>query len=214
MTSSSRSTSAIGISILGLLLLALAGCSAPVAESDAERGIYISTLPKATAEVENAALSLDELNAPPPSAATRVTMPSLGIDMRVEPHGIADDNQMSLPVSPFVAGWYQYGPGPASAEGATVIAAHVDSLAEGVGPFALLRTAEIGAEVSVLDVGGVEHTYRVVTVEKIAKAEVPLDRVFTKTGDPVVVLVTCGGEFNRTAGSYIDNYIVTAEKVS
>lgn len=58
------------------------------------------------------------------------------------------------------------------------------------------------------------HTYRVVSVERISKAEVPLDRVFTLDGDPHLVLVTCGGAFDREARSYTDNYIVTAEKVS
>ena len=64
------------------------------------------------------------------------------------------------------------------------------------------------------DADGVTHTYRVVQVERIEKAEVPLDQVFTKEGDPTLVLVTCGGDFDFTAQSYTDNYIVTAEKVS
>ena len=44
--------------------------------------------------------------------------------------------------------------------------------------------------------------------------EVPLDQVFTTAGDPTLVLITCGGDFDFTAQSYTDNYIVTAEKVS
>jgi LPXTG-site transpeptidase (sortase) family protein len=171
-------------------------------------------LPKATVAFENAAVPLDELNVPPPPAAARVIVPSLSIDMPIDPLGVDANNLMELPVSPFAAAWYRFGPAPASEQGATVIAAHVDSLSEGVGPFSQLRRAEVGALVTVIDAAGVAHDYRVVSVERIAKAEVPLDRVFTKQGDPVVVLVTCGGEWNRQAESYRDNYIVTAEKVT
>lgn len=216
MRSRSRSTAAgVSVSVVGLLLLLLGGCTSPGTSGEAGRAIDSApALPKATTEVENAALSLDDLNEPPPAPATRITMPSLGIDMPVEPHGVDADNLMSLPVSPFRAGWYKFGPGPASTDGATVIAAHVDSLAEGVGPFAQLRRAEVGASVTVADATGETHEYVVISVERIAKAEVPLDRVFSKDGPPVVVLVTCGGEFDRNADSYRDNYIVTAERVS
>ena len=141
-------------------------------------------------------------------------MPSLGIDMEVVGVGVDDRNYMEIPFSIFTAGWYRHGPGPDSEEGATVIAAHVDMPNQGVGPFAALRDAEVRAEISVVDEDGVTHHYRVSTVERIPKAEVPLDQVFTRVGDPTLVLVTCGGEFDFTAQSYTDNYIVTAEKVS
>ncbi len=215
MMSRSRSARSMTAAVAGLLLLVLSACSASPASSGAGRSNDLSpALPKATTQFDNAAVSLDELNTPPPPAATRVIVPSLAIDMPVEPLGVDADNLMELPVSPFAAAWYRYGPAPASDAGATVIAAHVDSLAEGVGPFSELRRAEVGASVTVIDAAGVTHEYRVVTVERIAKAEVPLDRVFTRAGDPVVVLVTCGGDWNRQVESYRDNYIVTAEKVS
>jgi LPXTG-site transpeptidase (sortase) family protein len=149
-----------------------------------------------------------------PTAPTRLSVPSLGIDMAVVGVGIDDRNYMEIPVSIYEAGWYRFGPGPDSAAGATVIAAHVDMPGQGIGPFAELRNAQVGAEITVVDAAGVTHTYRVIQVERIEKAEVPLDRVFSKEGDPTLVLVTCGGDFDFTAQSYTDNYIVTAEKVS
>lgn len=143
-----------------------------------------------------------------------VSMPDLGIEMVVEPHGLDAEGQMSLPSTPFEAAWYQYGSAPNSIQGSTVIAAHVDSRVYGVGPFARLREAQPGMLVSVTDAAGVVHTYSVLGVEKIPKAEVPLDRVFTAVGDPHLVLITCGGAFIEDQRNYTDNYIVTAEKVS
>lgn len=148
------------------------------------------------------------------TAPVRLSMPDLSIDMPVEPHGLDEIGEMSLPFSPFTAGWYAYGSAPDSVQGSTVIAAHVDSLAEGKGPFSRLREAAVGMQVTVIDDSGVEHVYRVTEVERIAKAEVPLNRVFTGVGEPHLVLVTCGGEWNAQASSYRDNYIVTAEKVT
>jgi LPXTG-site transpeptidase (sortase) family protein len=148
------------------------------------------------------------------TSPSRVQVPDLGIDMPVEAHGLEANGDMSLPVSPFVAGWYEYGSAPDSRTGATVLAAHVDSLPEGVGPFRSLRDASEGLAVVVTDANNVVHEYRIVSVEKINKSEVPLDRVFSATGDPHLVMVTCGGEYDWGIGRYNDNYIVTAEKVS
>lgn len=192
------------------LLAVLAGC-APAGGPAAEPTPTVSVAaPPAGPNTDSLAL-LAQVATPP----TQLSMPDLGISgMTIESHGLDPLGEMSLPVSPFTAGWYMYGSAPDSIQGATVVAAHVDSLAEGKGPFSRLREASPGMAVTVTDAAGVVHTYRVVSVEKIAKAEVPLDRVFTAVGDPHLVLVTCGGEFDRQADSYKDNYIVTAEKVS
>jgi len=146
-------------------------------------------------------------------APGRLSVPSLGIESPVEAVGVEPDGYMEIPEDVNVAGWYQYGSGPASESGSTVIAAHVDDPVQGIGPFARLRDAQVGAEATVVDEAGTTHVYRITTVERIVKAEVPLDRVFTETGAPVLVLITCGGAFDRAARSYTDNYIVTAEKV-
>ena len=71
---------------------------------------------------------------------------------------------MSLPVSPFVAGWYEYGSAPDSRRGAIVMAAHVDSLAEGVGPFSRLKDAQVGMVIEVADAEGDRHRYEVESV--------------------------------------------------
>lgn len=149
-----------------------------------------------------------------PTEPVNVSVPSLDITMSVTDVGVDDANLMEIPEDVDVAGWYRYGPGPDSDEGTTVIAAHVDFPNQGVGPFSRLRDAQVGSDVTITDADGVVHTYRVTGVERIPKAEVPLEQVFAKDGPQLLKLVTCGGSFDRNAGSYSDNYIVTAEKVS
>jgi len=58
---------------------------------------------------------------------------------------------------------------------------------------------------------GSVHTYRVSTVEKIAKDQAPVDQWFDRSGAPRLVLVTCGGAWRRDIGHYADNVVVTAE---
>jgi LPXTG-site transpeptidase (sortase) family protein len=205
--------------LVAVSLLVVSGCAAggdeptPVVEEPPAAAEPISPSQSFTVG-EARALSLDDLKDQKAAAPLSLSYPARGIDMSVVGVGIDDRNYMEIPVSIYEAGWYRFGPGPASASGATVIAAHVDMPNQGIGPFANLRNAQVGEEISVVDEDGVTHTYRVVQVERIEKAEVPLDQVFTTRGDPTLVLITCGGDFDFTAQSYTDNYIVTAEKVS
>ncbi len=141
-------------------------------------------------------------------APDRLTVTALGLDMPVKAVGIEDDGEMEIPTSASRAGWYRYGPGLTSDAGHVVIAAHVDD-ATGLGPFARLREASKGDRI-VLDGPGGSRSYVVERVEQTDKQQVDLDAVFSRTGEPQLVLVTCGGSFDWDARHYSDNVIVWA----
>lgn len=147
----------------------------------------------------------DAAVAPP----ARVAVPRLGIDMAVQPEGVNDAGQMALPPTPEVVGWYQFGSAPDDPTGATVLAAHVDGKAQGVGPFVRLGSARTGDEVDVW-VGGQRHAYRVTQVSRIDKATLDADGLFSITGSPRVHLVTCTGAYLSGSG-YQQNLVVVAE---
>ena len=142
---------------------------------------------------------------PPP---VRLQVPDVQLDMPVLAMGVDDDGAMALPEDTADAGWYRFGPAP-GAPGTTVVAAHVDSLVHGLGAFARLRDVPVGAVVTVTTADGTDHGYRVDRVERTPKTEVPLDLLFDRTGPERLVLVTCGGEFDRSTGHYLDNVVVT-----
>ncbi len=142
---------------------------------------------------------------PPP---VRLRVPDVQLDMPVLAMGVDDDGAMALPSDTADAGWYRFGPAPGAA-GTTVVAAHVDSLVHGLGAFARLRDVPAGASVTVTTADGTDHEYRVDRVERISKTEVPLDLLFDRSGPERLVLVTCGGEFDRGTGHYLDNVVVT-----
>lgn len=152
-----------------------------------------------------------DVPAPAPPAPVRVVVADLGIDMPVEPEGVDDQGRMALPGDALTAGWYRHGPAPASAAGATVVAAHVDDPVR-VGPFAALRDVAVGTGVEVVDAAGTPHRYTVTEVRSIPKSELPAGAVFDRTGDPRLVLVTCGGRWDPGQRSYTENVVVTAER--
>ena len=149
----------------------------------------------------------------PVSAPVRVRVTPLGIDMPIEAVGLADNAAMALPANPAVAAWYRYGAGPGSPAGATVVAAHVDSLVYDIGPFARLADAPAGTEIVLETADGGAHRYAVASVDSVEKPSVPWASVFDRGGQPRLILVTCGGEFDYDARRYLSNVIVTAVPV-
>lgn len=209
-----------GIAILApaLLALVISGCSASPAAPPAlsvpipsESVAPIAPPPTAAVDVPTVDASLANQKTVG-AAPSRIQIPSLNIDMAVESAGLDAAGSMALPFNPDTASWYRFGPAP-GAEGATVIAAHVDSLRYGLGPFARLADAPPGTEITVLAVDGVAHRYALESVQSAGKPEVPWATVFDRTGEPRLTLVTCGGEFNYTTRQYQSNILVAAVPV-
>jgi LPXTG-site transpeptidase (sortase) family protein len=149
----------------------------------------------------------------PPVAApapVRLVAPDLGIDVPVETVGLDDLGRMGLPANPAIAAWYRFGPAPGSAEGSTVIAAHVDSLQYDIGPFARLADAAAGTRFEVTTADGLVHAYALESTAIVAKESVDWEAAFSRVGSPRLTLVTCGGEFDYAARRYLSNVLVTA----
>lgn len=142
----------------------------------------------------------------------RLTVPSIGIDAPVVPVGLEADGSMEIPgVSE--AGWYKYGPRPGEYDGSSVIAAHVDYNGR-AGVFFELRRLAVGAEIVVLDDRGMEHRYTVSERFQVDKGKLPTDELFRIDGPETLTLITCGGIFDRSARSYVDNIVVRAVPIS
>jgi len=154
---------------------------------------------------------------PSPPGADRRTRPErfrLGdIDLPVQPVGIADDGWMELPATAYAVGWYRFGARPADRSGTTVLAGHVDTRAEGLGPLAALRGVEEGTEIELAAGDGTTRRYAATDVEVIRKARVPLEQIFAREGPETLVVITCGGPYSRSTG-YRDNVVLTASPVS
>jgi hypothetical protein len=127
--------------------------------------------------------------------------------------GRARDGTVEVPRGPRkwdTAGWYA-GPGGTRPgdPGSAVILGHVDSRS-GPAVFYRLRELRPGDRVEVVQAGGSRASFTVDRVERYPKRRFPTDDVYYPTLTPRLRLVTCGGEFDRAAGSYRDNVIAFA----
>jgi LPXTG-site transpeptidase (sortase) family protein len=142
---------------------------------------------------------------PEPTALTIEALGVSGAPVRpvgVEPAGGA----MEIPPVDEV-GWYRYGARPGD-PGSTVLAAHVAY--DGVdGVFRRLADLGAGDRVTVALSDGSTQAFVVTDVALYPKSELPA-AVWARDGDPQLVLITCGGEFDAEARSYEDNVVVFA----
>jgi hypothetical protein len=141
----------------------------------------------------------------------RLSVPARGIEAPVDPVGVEPAGEMTLPEDVDRVGWYRFGPTPGAAEGAAVVAGHVDDAEQGLGALAPLRETEPGDEVVVEAADGSTTRWTVTSRDTIDKPGVPLGDLFARTGAPRLVLITCGGPFDAELRSYRDNVVVVAE---
>jgi sortase family protein len=147
---------------------------------------------------------------PTVAAPVRLRIRALRVDSRLQPLGLRTDGTVAVPERADVAGWYEQGPRPGQA-GPAVILGHVDSRT-GPGVFVRLGEVEPGTLVTVDRADGSTVTFRVREVAQVAKTRFPTDLVYAPSLDPTLRLVTCGGTFDHTRGSYRDNVIVYADR--
>jgi sortase (surface protein transpeptidase) len=143
----------------------------------------------------------------------RLVIDELGVDAPVEPHGVDSEGRMDVPDNIEEVGWYRFGPSPGE-PGSAVLAAHVDLAGPGRGLFYDLDDLEPGDEVEVGYDDGTSVRFSVTARAIYEKTELPLDVVFSRAGSPVLTLVTCGGEFSRSARSYDSNVVVFAVPIA
>ena len=143
----------------------------------------------------------------------RVAIDVAGVNVPVVPVGLEADGTMELPDNPAIAGWYKFGEAPTSADGNTVISAHIDAPGFPVGPFASLRSVPAGAEVAVTSADGTSSRYAVDSITYYAKSELPTDLLFARTGHRDLILITCGGAYNAGTGHYDDNVVLVAHPI-
>ena len=141
----------------------------------------------------------------------RLRIPAVRIDTPLQRLGRAADSTVEVPRDVGVAGWFADGPRPGQ-NGPAVILGHVDSRT-GPGVFYPLAGLAAGTEVLVDRADGSTVAFRVSGVVTVPKSGFPTDQVYGPTLQSSLRLVTCGGPFDRAAGSYRDNVIVSADPV-
>lgn len=145
------------------------------------------------------------VGAPPTSAA----IPGIG-NVPIVGVGIAPDGQAEIPEDVSTVGWYSYGSAPGDGDGSVVLMGHRDSKG-GKGALWTLPNVAVGSTITVTDAAGVAHSYEVTSNESISKQVVPLSDLFVRNGPPQLVIISCGGDYVKELGGYLDNVVLTAQ---
>jgi hypothetical protein len=202
------------VSLVGLALVVstvLSGAQPPAATRSAAAGPGAAR-GRAGGTAPIAADSFRSARTYPTAAApVRLRIPALHVDSSVQGLGLQPDGTIAVPKRTDVAGWYERGPRPGQ-PGPAVILGHVDSHT-GPGIFINLSTVRPGTLVRVDLADGSTAMFRVTRVERVSKTRFPTDLVYAPTLDPTLRLVTCGGSFDHSRGSYRDNVIAFADQV-
>ena len=143
-----------------------------------------------------------------PSPPVRVEIPAIGVSSRLVRLGLNADGTMQVPGDYDLAGWFTGGAMPGQ-DGPAVISGHVDSKT-GPAVFYRLRDLRPGDTVRVRRAAGDWLAFEVTGTARYAKAAFPTEAVFGPVTGPVLRLITCGGDFDRASGHYLDNMVVTA----
>jgi sortase (surface protein transpeptidase) len=159
-----------GVLLVGCAVLV--GCQRPVAHP----GNEAATRTRVTSS---------QVNAGRPAS---ITIPAVGVEARVVPVGLRPDRTMEVP-EVGKAGWYEPGPRPGQ-PGPAVLVGHVDSRS---GPAVFFRLHELrrGDRIVVGQAGGGTRSF---LVDRVAKEALPVERIWSRTRQPVLRLITCGGE--------------------
>jgi LPXTG-site transpeptidase (sortase) family protein len=138
---------------------------------------------------------------------TRLRISAIGVDTPLEDLGLDANGALKAPADFGRAGWYANGNKPGDV-GPAIIAGHVDSRK---GPAVFFRLHELrpGDKVEVAR-GERWVTFRVLAVHRYPKNQFPTDEVYAPTPNPQLRLITCGGAFDNTRRSYLDNVVVYA----
>jgi len=147
----------------------------------------------------------------PRSAPTRLDISAIGVRTTLIRLGLSKDGTVEVPplASDAPAGWYEHSVTPGE-PGAAVILGHVDTARDGPAVFYRLRALKKGADIAVRRADGKTVHFAVTKVASYPKSGFPAEDVYGPVPDPVLRLVTCGGTFDRTRGTYKDNIVVSA----
>jgi hypothetical protein len=147
-----------------------------------------------------------------PEVPTRSVLPG-GQVVPIVPAGTAGDGSLAVPEDIRVAGWWRGGSRLGDPFGSTLLAAHVDSFTQGLGPYAGLLSVRAGQRITVSS-PHLRQTFSVVSLALVPRGTLAQHpRIFSPSGARRLTLVTCAGPYDPSRGGYQNLAVVTARPV-
>ena len=180
---------------------AVGGSAAPLAEPS-----EAASAPAAPAEVARRVGSVV------PEPPTGIRLPG-GSRLVVRTVGTTHNGVLDVPANVGEAGWWSGGSRLGDPFGSTLVAAHVDSRSQGLGPFAALLTAHPGDRVELWS-EGLRQTFEITQRRLRPRGTIEAGAwLHSPDGPPRLTLVTCAGPYDAARGGYQNLAVVIAEPV-
>ena len=141
-------------------------------------------------------------------------IPAIEVDTELIELGLAPDGTLEVPQpGPDYdkAAWFTGSPAPGD-NGPAVLEGHIDSAANGPSVFFNLAALQPGDDVQIDRADGSTITFTVDNVASYPKNDFPTLQVYGNTPGPELRIITCGGDFDPTARSYLNNTVVYAHQ--
>lgn len=140
---------------------------------------------------------------------TRLVIPSIEVDAKVQHVGVNAKGNMATPSNFKDVAWYKNGPSPGE-NGNAVIAGHLDNGLGLPAVFWRLRELRPGNEISIEAEDGSVQRFVVTDVQSYQYKEVPTALIFNPTGPAGLTLITCDGTWIAREKTYDRRLVVSA----
>ncbi len=136
-----------------------------------------------------------------------------GTVVSVRAVGTAADGSLAVPEDIRLAGWWKGSARLGDPFGSTLVAAHVDSTTQGLGPFASLLGVRPRQRIT-LTSSHLTQTFTVVSLRLVPRGTLAgHPRIFSPRGPRRLTLVTCAGPYVAGRGGYQNLAVVTARAI-
>jgi hypothetical protein len=148
-----------------------------------------------------------------PERPTSSRLPN-GTVVPIRPADTAGNGSLTVPDDIRTAGWWRGGARLGDPFGATLLAAHVDSFKQGLGPYASLLSVRAGQQIVVAS-AHLTQTFSVVSLRVVPRLSLPQHgSLFSASGERRLVLVTCAGPYDAERGGYQNLAVIRAVATS
>jgi len=144
-----------------------------------------------------------------PERPTRAVLPN-GTVVPIRAVDSRPDGTLDVPSDIRVAGWWRGGSRLGDPFGSTLVAAHVDSFTQGLGPFSSLLSVRPGQTV-VLASAHLRQSFEVTSLRLIPQGSLAHQSwIYAARGRRRLTLVTCAGPYLADRGGYQHLAVITA----
>jgi hypothetical protein len=136
-----------------------------------------------------------------------------GHEVAIRTVGTTANGLLDVPGDIRVAGWWSGGSRLGDPFGSTLVAAHVDSFTQGLGPFSSLLSVHPGDRVQLWS-AGLRQSFRITSLRLRPQGTIgPTSSLHSPAGPRRLTLVTCAGPYDAARGGYQNLAVITAKPV-